>query len=83
MHKIAEWVVRETTCNRSTNKFRPIHSSYFLYGKLLNILKSPSNHSLLPLPLVPECPWTALIMQHKCLLGLGLIELPWRLCDEE
>lgn len=68
MYKVAEWVVRETTCNLSTNKLRLIHSSYFLCRKILNILKSPSNLSVFPLPLVPKCPGIALKMQHKHVL---------------
>lgn len=59
---------REATCNLSTNKLILIDRSYFLYRKVLNIFKSASNHSLLALPLVPKCPWTALIPQHKCVL---------------
>lgn len=49
MYKTAECVVRETACILSTNKLRPRHSSYFLQRKVLNILKSPSNHFLLPM----------------------------------
>lgn len=82
--KITEWVAREATCNPNSNKLRPIHKSYFLYRKVLNILKSPSNHSLLPLPLVPKCPWTALITQHKCMLvRIMLDRIALEVCDGE
>lgn len=57
---------QRATQNRNNNTFRPIYSSYFLYRKVLNILKSPSNHSLLPPPLPFKCAWTALVTHHKC-----------------
>lgn len=72
---------QRATQNRNNNTFRPIYSSYFLYRKVLNILKSPSNHSLLPPPLHFKCAWTAhttsvmlvSMMLDRIVLGVQLL----------